>query len=66
MAIKPQPAQIQCRHCGWKTLYAPLSDALVMPPPESCEKCGSEELDSRPVGIAKNLLTSISSLLKRH
>ena len=64
MPIKPQPMLIQCRQCGWQTTYAPPSDALLIPPPENCAKCGCAELDSKPASAA-GVMAVLSSLLKR-
>ncbi|WP_306603357.1 hypothetical protein [Azonexus sp.] len=65
MPIKPQAMQYQCRQCGWKITYAPLSDALLMEPPDTCDHCGSEELNRQPAGVIDNLLKSISTIVKR-
>ena len=65
MPIKPQAMQYQCRQCGWKTLYAPSSDALTTRPPELCEKCSSDTLDATPAGLLDNLSTAFSTLIGR-
>lgn len=65
MAIKPQATQYQCRQCGWKTLYAPSSDALTTLPPEQCEKCGSDALDATPASMLDKLSTTFSTLIGR-
>lgn len=62
MPVKPQPMLIRCRQCGWETSYAPPSDALVMPPPQICGKCGSPKLDSKPASILHNIVSIFSSL----
>lgn len=65
MPLKPQSVLIQCRQCGWKTTYAPPSDALLMPPSETCKQCGCAELDRQPAGVVASVLESISALVKR-
>ena len=65
MPVKPQAVLIQCRQCGWKTTYAPSSDALLMMPPETCNQCGSAELDRQPASVVDAVLESISTLVKR-
>ncbi len=65
MPIKPQAIQYQCRQCGWTTLYAPSSDALTAQPPEQCEKCGGEVLDTTPASLLDNLTTMFSTLIGR-
>lgn len=64
MPVKPQPVLIQCRLCGWKTTYAPPSDALLMVLPETCDQCGSAELDRQPAGVLDSVLESISAIVK--
>lgn len=44
MPIKPQPIQYTCRDCGWKTVYAPPSDAVLTPPTRSCGKCENDKI----------------------
>lgn len=60
MAIKPTPKIYQCRECGWKTRYAPLSDALVEAPPEQCEQCGGISLDFKTASVVDNLSAAFS------
>ena len=49
MPVKPRSRRIRCSKCGWETVYAPLSDALLTPLPQVCEQCGSTELSRYPV-----------------
>ena len=56
MAIKPPAMIYQCRQCGWKCIYAPLSDALLAPPPKTCEKCGNSELVGTPADAVDKLM----------
>lgn len=63
MPIKPQAMQYQCRQCGWKTCYAPQSDALVELPPERCAQCGSATLDAAPISRMDGLKAAFSALI---
>lgn len=65
MPVKPQAQRITCRQCGWATLYAPASDALIEQPPSTCQQCGSKELSYTPAKVIKNILSSMLSRLKR-
>ncbi len=64
MAIKPQAQRITCHQCGWTTLYAPASDALIEHPPGTCQKCSSQDLSYTPAGTIENALSLMLSLLK--
>jgi|JI10StandDraft_1071094.scaffolds.fasta_scaffold151559_4 hypothetical protein len=66
MPIKPHPKLMQCPNCGWQTIYAPRSDALIEHRPETCPKCGNKELDIKQAGIANLAISLIASLLKRN
>lgn len=55
MAVKPQPMQYTCRQCGWATVYAPSSDALLVVPPNCCKKCGCKDLEISQPGIGGKL-----------
>lgn len=61
MAWKPAPQRIHCPQCGWSSLYAPDSDALMPPPPESCAQCGSSQLTWQPAGFIGSLVAALSS-----
>lgn len=66
MPLKPQPLHIECRQCGWTTIFAPKSDALVELPPESCAKCGSEELSRSSASIVESVFAATGSLFGKH
>lgn len=65
MPIKPQPIQYTCRDCGWKTVYAPPSDAVLTPPPRNCGKCGSDDLERKMLTAVENIVETVSGLLRR-
>lgn len=65
MPIKPPPLRIECRQCGWTTLHAPGSDALIGTPPAICEKCGSRDLARTPASTMESVFSSVFSLLKK-
>jgi DNA-directed RNA polymerase subunit RPC12/RpoP len=63
MATKPAALIYQCRQCGWKTRYAPPSDALVELPPERCAACGSTRLDATPASVMDHLNAAFSMFI---
>ena len=65
MPVKPQAQRVTCPQCGWATLYAPVSDALIEQPPSICQQCGSQELSYTPAGVVENALLLMLSLLKK-
>jgi Zn finger protein HypA/HybF involved in hydrogenase expression len=65
MPVKPLPQRIECRHCGWHTVFAPDSDVLSESPPRICEKCGSTDLTWSPApGLRNAVLSVLASLVK--
>lgn len=58
MPVKPHSVIYQCGKCSWKCIYAPLSDALLLPPPQMCRKCGSYELSSRAANALDQLMAT--------
>ena len=65
MPIKPNPVRIQCRQCGWSSIYAPRSDALLELPPNACEKCGNTDLEYSALTRLESAISSVTSLLNR-
>ena len=59
MAVKPLPVLITCPKCGWKTTFAPRSDAFIHPPPSVCAKCGNPDLKSSlaPPGVLDRVMS---------
>lgn len=66
MPLKPKPLHIECRQCGWTTIFAPKSDALVELPPESCANCGSEDLSRSSASIVESMVVAMGSLLGKN
>ncbi len=66
MPLKPKPLHIECRQCGWTTIFAPKSDALVELPPESCAKCDSEDLSQSSANIVESVVAAMGSLFERN
>ncbi len=56
MPIKPRALIYQCNQCDWKCIYAPSSDALLAPPPQTCKKCGGSELVGKPADALDKLM----------
>lgn len=65
MPVKPTPIRIECRQCGWSTVYAPRSDALVELPPESCGRCGSADLARSAANLLDSAVSAAFSLFKK-
>lgn len=66
MPLKPKPLHIECRQCGWTTIFAPKSDALLELPPETCAKCESEDLNRTSANIAKSVVAAMRSLFGKN
>lgn len=64
MPVKPQAQRFVCNQCGWTKLYAPASDALIEAPPQSCEKCHSQDLSRTSASMIEGALSSLLSLMK--
>ena len=62
MPLKPKHLHIECRQCGWTTIFAPKSDALVELPPELCAKCGSEDVSQSSASIVESVVAAMGSL----
>lgn len=63
MAFKPVPQTYSCPSCNWNTIYAPSSDALTIPAPKQCPRCGTGGLLVQPATqvdlIADRLLSIV-------
>lgn len=52
MPVKPSPMKLICRKCGYSMVFAPRSDAFVMP---SCEQCGECQWDHAELSVLDRL-----------
>lgn len=63
MPVKPTPRSYSCPSCSWSTVFAPRSDALIIPPPSECPRCGAQDLIVKPATqvdlIADRLLSIV-------
>lgn len=63
MPVKPQPMKLACRQCGNSMVFAPRSDAFVMP---RCEQCGEHQWDRAELSTLDRLnpIILLQSLFK--
>lgn len=48
MPVRPSPMKLTCRKCGHSMVFAPRSDAFVMP---ICEQCGERQWDYAELSV---------------
>ena len=60
MPVKPNPIDIRCKDCQWRTIFTPVSDVMIGMP-DTCPRCGSDALEhhsvARPIAWLLNVLT---------
>ena len=47
MPIPSNPFTLQCKTCGWKKTFAPVTDVVMPNIPSKCPECNHDELTKK-------------------